>query len=64
MISICQYGTDHVGNWLLRTMEIMFWIYAAVCVFASAGIYLVLWSTLSVQLTPRLLFPCKLVDSQ
>ncbi|KFH41611.1 Malic acid transport protein-like protein [Hapsidospora chrysogenum ATCC 11550] len=57
MINICQYGTDHVGNWLLRTMEIMFFIYAAVCVLASAGIYLVLWSTLSVQLASRLLFP-------
>ena len=29
-------------------MEIMFWIYVAVSVFASAGMYLVLWSTLYV----------------
>lgn len=48
MINICQYGIPSSGPWLLRTMEIMFWIHAAVSVCASAGLYLILWSTLYV----------------
>lgn len=46
MINTCEYGIPHVGSWLLRTMEIMFWIYVALSAFASAGLYLILWSTL------------------
>lgn len=46
MINICEYGVPHSGVWLLRTMEVMFWFYVAVSAFASAGMYLILWSTL------------------
>lgn len=46
MINICEYGIPHVGSWLLRTMQVLFWMYLAVSVLASAGLYLVLWSTL------------------
>lgn len=46
MITICEYGVPHAGVWLLQTMEVMFCIYIAVSMFASAGLYLVLWSTL------------------
>ena len=46
MINICEYGVPSVGVWLLRTLEIMFWIYVALSTFASAGIYLILWSPL------------------
>ena len=46
MINICEYGTDYVGPWLLRTLEIIFWVYVGLSTVASAGIYLVLWSTL------------------
>ena len=46
MINTCEYGVPRSGVWLLRTMEVMFWFYAALSVFASARIYLVLLSTL------------------
>lgn len=46
MINICEYGVDYVGVWLLRTLEVMFWVYVALSTFASAGMYLILWSTL------------------
>lgn len=46
MITICEYGVPKSGVWLLRTMEIMFWVYVAVSAIASAGMYLILWSTL------------------
>lgn len=46
MINICEYGVDSVGPWLLHTLEILFWIYVALSTVVSAGIYLVLWSTL------------------
>ena len=65
MINICEYGIPHTGVWLLRTMEIMFWIYVALSVFASAGIYLILWSTLYDKLfcryhiTPSNKFPAE-----
>lgn len=31
-------------------MEVMFWIYVALSAVASAGMYLILWSTLYVDL--------------
>ena len=53
LINICEYGVPHAGLWLLRTLEVMFWFYVALSAAASAGIYLILWSTLSV-LPPHL----------
>lgn len=46
MITICEYGIPNCGVWLLRTMEIMFWVYIGLGAIASAGMYLILWSTL------------------
>ncbi|KAF7546184.1 hypothetical protein G7046_g9377 [Stylonectria norvegica] len=60
MINICEYGVPHTGPWLLQVMEVMFWIYVALSVFASAGIYLILWSTLVFPvhtMTPTWVFP-------
>ncbi|UNI20023.1 hypothetical protein JDV02_006158 [Purpureocillium takamizusanense] len=60
MINTCEYGVPRAGVWLLRTMEVMFWFYVALSVFASAGIYLVLWSTLIFPvhtMTPTWVFP-------
>ncbi|GJN84906.1 hypothetical protein PLIIFM63780_008470 [Purpureocillium lilacinum] len=60
MINTCEYGVPRSGVWLLRTMEVMFWFYVALSVFASAGIYLVLWSTLIFPvhtMTPTWVFP-------
>ncbi|KAM0427028.1 hypothetical protein ACHAPT_007926 [Fusarium lateritium] len=51
LINTCQYGIPNTGIWLLRTMELMFWIYAALSVSVSALLYLILWSTLYVLLT-------------
>ncbi|KUI60623.1 Malic acid transport protein [Cytospora mali] len=59
-INICEYGIPHTGTWLLYTMEAMFWIWAVAAVFASAGIYLILWSTLIFPIhtmTPVWVFP-------
>ena len=44
-INICQYGIPHTGVWLLRVMEVLFWIYLPVSVLASSGMYLIMWST-------------------
>jgi len=60
MIGICSYGVSMTGGWLLKTMEILFWIYAALCTVVSAGMYLILWSTLVFpvhMMTPTWVFP-------
>ncbi|KAK5997127.1 Malic acid transport-like protein [Cladobotryum mycophilum] len=59
-INICQYGVPHCGAWLLRTMEIIFWIYLSLSAIASSGLYLILWSTLIFpvhMMTPTWVFP-------
>ncbi|KAI0853822.1 voltage-dependent anion channel-domain-containing protein [Daldinia vernicosa] len=45
LINTCQYGIPMTGPWLQRVMEWLFWIYIVVSVVASAGMYLILWST-------------------
>ena len=45
LLTSCEYGTPHCGAWFLETMEVMFWLYLGVCMVASAGLYLILWST-------------------
>lgn len=44
LINITQYGTTvgKTGQWLLDTMFILFWIYCALAVIFSCGIYLVM----------------------
>ncbi len=44
-ITACEYGVPHVGGWLVQTMEVMFWVYIVTAYIASAGMYLILWST-------------------
>ncbi|ROW17340.1 hypothetical protein VPNG_01051 [Cytospora leucostoma] len=59
-INICEYGIPHTGPWLLYTMEAMFWVWVFASVLASAGIYLILWSTLIFPIhtmTPVWVFP-------
>lgn len=46
MIGISAYGVGSVGHWLTKTMQVMFWVYVALSTIASAGMYLILWSTL------------------
>lgn len=59
-ITICQYGIPKAGPWLLRVMEIIFWIYAGLSTVISAGLYLTLWSTQVFpihMMTPVWVFP-------
>lgn len=48
LLNICEYVVPHCGIWLLRTMQVCFWIYVGLSAVASAGLYLILWSTLYV----------------
>ncbi|OTA02478.1 hypothetical protein A9Z42_0028450 [Trichoderma parareesei] len=60
LINICQYGAPHCGVWLLKTLQILFWIYTGLSAAASAGLYLILWSTLVFpihMMTPTWVFP-------
>ncbi|KAI1368895.1 voltage-dependent anion channel-domain-containing protein [Xylaria arbuscula] len=60
MVNITQFGCPHTGPWLQEVMEVLFWVYLALSVAASTGMYLVLWSTqiFPVQtMTPVWVFP-------
>ncbi|QYT01349.1 hypothetical protein H0G86_008392 [Trichoderma simmonsii] len=60
LINICQFGVPHCGVWLLKTLQILFWIYTGLSAVASAGLYLILWSTLIFpihMMTPTWVFP-------
>lgn len=60
LINICQYGVPKAGPWLLTTMEALFWIWTVAAILISAGIYLILWSTLIFPIhtmTPVWVFP-------
>ncbi|KAG6024598.1 hypothetical protein E4U41_001731 [Claviceps citrina] len=54
------YAVPHYGDWLLRTLQVCFWIYVGLSAVASAGLYLILWSTLVFpihMMTPTWVFP-------
>jgi tellurite resistance protein TehA-like permease len=62
LINITQYGvgTTVGGEWLERTMVILYWFYCAFAVVLSLSIYLILWSTQTFtisQMTPIWVFP-------
>ncbi|KAL7937510.1 voltage-dependent anion channel domain-containing protein [Trichoderma chlorosporum] len=60
LINVCQYGVPHCGVWLIKTLQILFWIYTGLSAVASAGLYLILWSTLVFpihMMTPTWVFP-------
>jgi tellurite resistance protein TehA-like permease len=42
LINITQYGVGRTGIWLEHTMIVMYWIYCALAVMFSSGIYLIL----------------------
>ncbi|EGZ70553.1 hypothetical protein NEUTE2DRAFT_158935 [Neurospora tetrasperma FGSC 2509] len=59
-ITICQYGIPNTGPWLLKAMEIIFWIYVGLSFSISAFLYLLLWSTTVFPIhtmTPVWVFP-------
>jgi tellurite resistance protein TehA-like permease len=45
LINITQYGADYTGDWLTRTIVPLFWLYCALAVLSSWGIFLTIWST-------------------
>ncbi|KAE9979199.1 hypothetical protein EG328_001035 [Venturia inaequalis] len=60
LINITQYGIGRTGPWLETTMLIMFWIYCALAILASSGMYLLIWSTQTFTIagmTPIWIFP-------
>ncbi|RFU24183.1 hypothetical protein B7463_g12156, partial [Scytalidium lignicola] len=60
LINITQYGIPQAGEWLVRTMQVLFWVYAALSILASSGMYLLLWSTQTFpihNMTPIWVFP-------
>ena len=62
LLTITEYGLAEgkTGSWLLDTMRVLFWVYCALAVLFSCGIYLVLWSTQTftiAQMTPVWIFP-------
>lgn len=42
LINISQYGLPETGPWLGRAVVVMFWIYAALAILSSSGIYLLM----------------------
>ncbi|PGH13716.1 hypothetical protein AJ80_06221 [Polytolypa hystricis UAMH7299] len=60
LINIAQYGPPRNGVWLDHATEVLFWFDAALSIAASAGVYLLLWSTQTFtisQMTPIWIFP-------
>ena len=50
LLNICEYGIPFIGPWLIPVMECLYWIYIGISMVASAGMYLILWSTQCVLL--------------
>jgi tellurite resistance protein TehA-like permease len=61
LLNITQYGVGtRTGDWLERTMIVLYWFYCALAVVLSSTIYLILWSTQTFtisQMTPIWIFP-------
>ncbi|KAH8800199.1 voltage-dependent anion channel [Xylogone sp. PMI_703] len=60
LINTTQYGIPQAGEWLLQTMQVLFWVYAALSIMASSGMYFLLWSTQTFPIhtmTPIWVFP-------
>ncbi|KXJ96678.1 voltage-dependent anion channel-domain-containing protein [Microdochium bolleyi] len=59
LINTCEYGIPR-APWLANVMVYFFWIYIAISLFASTGMYLILWSTQVFPvhtMTPVWIFP-------
>ncbi|KAH7408042.1 voltage-dependent anion channel-domain-containing protein [Cadophora sp. MPI-SDFR-AT-0126] len=60
LINFAQYGIPYTGPWFHTVMQVLFWAYVSLSVIASAGIYLIIWSTHSFpihMMTPAWIFP-------
>ncbi|KAF2813757.1 uncharacterized protein BDZ99DRAFT_485897 [Mytilinidion resinicola] len=59
-INISQYGVGKAGPWLKDAMVYCYWVYCALAVIASCGIFLIMWSTQThtiSRMTPIWIFP-------
>ncbi|KAF2086757.1 hypothetical protein K490DRAFT_43640 [Saccharata proteae CBS 121410] len=60
LLNISQYGVNSTGQWLNTGMVVLYWIYCALAILLSIGIFLVMWSTQTFtisQMTPVWIFP-------
>jgi tellurite resistance protein TehA-like permease len=61
LLNITEYGVGHqTGDWLERTMIVLYWMYCGIAVALSSTVYLILWSTQTFtisQMTPVWIFP-------
>merc|ERR1711977_34040 len=60
VLNITQYGVDYTGDWLTHTIVPLFWLYCALAVLFSWGIFLTIWSTQTftiAKMTPVWIFP-------
>ncbi|KAB8339325.1 hypothetical protein FH972_022258 [Carpinus fangiana] len=62
LINTCEYGLSagKTGPWLTQAMVVMYWIYVAIAIMSSTGIYLLMWSTQTFtvsSMTPQWIFP-------
>lgn len=60
LINIVEYGFGKTGLWLNRAVLVLFWFDAALAVFLSVLIYMILWSTQTftiARMTPIWIFP-------
>ena len=52
LINISQYGLQHVGPWLNKVVQVLFWFDATLAVVLSVTIYLLLYmNPISILLT-------------
>ncbi|KAK5954892.1 hypothetical protein OHC33_003571 [Knufia fluminis] len=59
-ITIVEYGANNAGQWLTKTVLVVFWINVALAMALSITIYMILWSSLTftiAQMTPIWIFP-------
>lgn len=60
LLNITQYGADYTGDWLNHAVVPLFWMYCAMAVLSSWGIFLTIWSTQTftiAKMTPVWIFP-------
>lgn len=59
-ITIIEYGANNAGQWLTKTVLVVFWINVFLAMALSITIYMILWSSLTftiAQMTPIWIFP-------
>lgn len=57
------YGVPSCGYWLIRTLEVLFWIYAALSFSLALGLYWLLFTAPSQRLTVQSMTPAWLLPA-